>query len=101
MGLGTILLTNKGFTLYHLTTDSSSMTSCTGGCAQAWPPLLLPKGVDRVAGGGLKGFSTITRRGGGRQITYRGMPLYTYAGDARPGQASGQGIGGVWFAVRA
>src|SRR5262245_36562639 len=82
MGLGTILRTNTGFTLYHLTTDSSSMTSCTGGCAQAWPPLLLPKGVDRVVSGGRKGFATIMRPGGGRQVTYRGMPLYTYAGDA-------------------
>jgi predicted lipoprotein with Yx(FWY)xxD motif len=101
MGLGTILQNSKGFTLYQLTTDSSSMSSCSGGCAQTWPPLLLPKGVDRVVSDGLKGFSTITRPGGGRQVVYRGMPLYTYAGDARPGQANGQGIGGVWFAVRA
>ena len=27
------------------------------------------------------------------------MTLYTYAGDSKPGQANGQGIQGVWFAV--
>jgi predicted lipoprotein with Yx(FWY)xxD motif len=101
MGVGTVLRTSKGLTLYQLTTDSSTTSTCSGGCAQAWPPLLLPKGFDRIVGDGLTGFSTISRTGGGRQVTYHGMPLYTYAGDSRPGEANGQGIGGVWFAVRA
>jgi len=49
----------------------------------------------------LKGFSTIVRASGARQVTYHGMPLYTYAGDSGPGQANGQGVGGVFFAVKA
>jgi len=101
MGVGTVLRTSKGLTLYQLTRDSSTMSTCFGGCAQVWPPLLLPKGFDGVTGDGLKGFSTIARPGGGKQVTYHGMPLYTYAGDSRPGEANGQGIGGVWFAVKA
>jgi hypothetical protein len=45
---------------------------------------------------------TITRSSGATQATYNGHPLYTYAADAAPGQASGNGInasGGVWHEV--
>ena len=39
---------------------------------------------------------------GGRQAGHlRDFPLYTYSGDSAPGQANGQGVGGVWFAVPA
>jgi hypothetical protein len=27
------------------------------------------------------------------------MPLYTYTGDTKAGEASGQGVGGTWFVV--
>ena len=33
-------------------------------------------------------------------VTYNGWPLYTYASDIQPGQATGQGIdlnGGKWY----
>jgi hypothetical protein len=33
------------------------------------------------------------------QLTYDGWPLYRYSGDAKPGEANGQGVGGVWFAM--
>ena len=46
-------------------------------------------------------FGTIKRPEGTLQVSFDGMPLYTFAGDSRPGQANGQGIGGVWFAVKA
>jgi hypothetical protein len=35
----------------------------------------------------------------GRQVTYNGHPLYTYSGDAAPGDAKGQGKLGKWFVV--
>lgn len=34
------------------------------------------------------------------QATYKGHPLYTYAGDTAPGQVKGNGLGGVWHALR-
>jgi hypothetical protein len=40
------------------------------------------------------------RPGGATQATYDGHPLYTYAGDAAPGQAKGNGLnvlGGLWW----
>jgi predicted lipoprotein with Yx(FWY)xxD motif len=34
----------------------------------------------------------------GDQVTFNGMPLYTFTGDSKPGQVNGQGIDG-FFAV--
>ncbi len=98
-GIGAVLVNGKGLTLYHLTTDTSTKTTCTGGCAQVWPPLLATNGNPPPSPGALGTFGTIKRPDGGLQVKFNGMPLYTYAGDSHPGQASGQGIGGTWFAV--
>jgi predicted lipoprotein with Yx(FWY)xxD motif len=45
-------------------------------------------------------FGLLKRPDGTLQVTYNGMPVYRYAGDSGPGQSNGQGIGGVWFAVK-
>jgi hypothetical protein len=77
---------------------------CTGGCASLWPPLTVPAGTTKVAGGAgvsSSDLGIIMRTDGSHQITYKGMPLYTYTGDTKPGQASGQGVGGTWFVVTA
>jgi predicted lipoprotein with Yx(FWY)xxD motif len=40
---------------------------------------------------------------GGRVVTYDGWPLYTYADDVQPGQATGQDIDlndGEWYVIR-
>jgi hypothetical protein len=42
---------------------------------------------------------TITRSNGTIQVTYAGHPLYFYKGDTKAGQAKGQGVENVWFAV--
>ena len=61
---------------------------------------MLAEGGAAPSGMGLPGsLSTISRPDGGRQVTYNGMPLYTYSGDAAPGEANGQAIDNVWFAV--
>jgi predicted lipoprotein with Yx(FWY)xxD motif len=96
-GVGSVLVNAEGFTLYYLTTDAQSQVTCTGGCAQTWPPDLVTNTPDAA---GLSGeLGTIANPSGGTQLTYDGWPLYTYAGDSAPGQANGQGVGGVWFAM--
>lgn len=96
-GVGKVLVNADGFTLYYLETDAHSSVTCTGDCATTWPPELVtatPKAA------GLPGtLGTIANPAGGEQLTYDGWPLYSYAGDSAPGQANGQGIGGVWFAM--
>lgn len=101
-GIGTALVDSRGFTLYHLTTEKNGQIQCTGSCAGVWPPLLVTSGGAPTAAAGLTGtVATITRPDGGVQVTYNGMPLYTYSGDSGPHQANGQGVQGVWFAVTA
>jgi predicted lipoprotein with Yx(FWY)xxD motif len=98
-GLGTVLDTSAGLTLYHNTQESHGMIVCTGACAGTWPPLLVSGAVPSTPTGTTGAFGTITRPDGTKQLTLNGMPLYTYAGDSAAGQATGQGLGGVWFAV--
>lgn len=97
---GPILTTAKGFALYTYTADQPGGAGCVGGCLQYWPPLLLPSGVTKpVPGPGVSGLGTFTR-GGRLQVTYHGLPLYTYVTDKQPGQVTGQDAvdsGGKWL----
>jgi predicted lipoprotein with Yx(FWY)xxD motif len=101
--LGTILATDTGMVLYTYTADSPGKTGCTGTCLQYWPPLLLGSGVKHpVAGPGVSGLGTFARPEGGTQVTYNGMPLYTYVTDTQPNEATGQRVvdaGGTWYVV--
>ena len=97
---GTTVLTNaQGFTLYWFGPDTASKSSCTGSCAQIWPPVKGPA----TAGTGVTGtLGTVNRSDGTVQATYNGHPLYTYTADTAAGQANGNGLnvnGGVWHEV--
>jgi predicted lipoprotein with Yx(FWY)xxD motif len=98
---GVTVLTNaKGFTLYSFAPDTSTKSACNGACATSWPPEKAPANASSVKAP----FATITRSGGGTQVTYRGHPLYTFVGDRSPGQANGNGVnafGGLWHEVPA
>ena len=97
--IGPVLADAKGLTLYWYAKDTAMTSACTGSCATAWPPLT---GKPAAAMGfKLVGkFGTITRANGVMQATYKGHPLYTYAGDMAPGQVKGNGLGGVWHALK-
>jgi len=95
-----VLTTSAGFTLYYFTPDKANHATCTGGCAQYWPPLTLRSGKP-VAPKGLKGKLADFRSGGALQVSYNGHPLYTYASDSKPGQANGQGASGQWYVATA
>jgi len=98
-GVGTVLVDSNGMTLYYYKQDSGGTSSCTGSCATAWPPLVLPTGASTpTAGQGIDAskLGTITRADGSIQVTYDGKPLYTYQGDMSSGEATGQGVGGFF-----
>jgi predicted lipoprotein with Yx(FWY)xxD motif len=98
--LGRVLVDADGRTLYAFTSDSATASTCTGGCAQAWPPATAPSSP--AAGDGVTAApSVITRDDGSKQVVAGEHPLYTYAGDATAGEATGQGSGGTWFVVAA
>ncbi|KIF73042.1 hypothetical protein QR77_01600 [Streptomyces sp. 150FB] len=100
--LGTILLDAKGRTLYVFDKDTSSKSMCTGACATQWPPSIVT--AKPKAGKGVKSdmLSTSTRSDNKKQVTYNGHPLYTFAGDQKPGDTSGQGVnafGAKWYVI--
>jgi predicted lipoprotein with Yx(FWY)xxD motif len=96
--IGPVLADSKGFTLYWYAKDTRMSSACAGSCATAWPPLtgtaMAAMGV-RLTGK----LGAISRTGGIQQATYKGHPLYLYAGDTAPGQVKGNGLGGVWHVL--
>lgn len=96
--LGTILVSANGRTLYHSSSETKNAVKCTGSCAREWPPLLIAAGVTPVAAPGVSAslLGTVKRPDGKFQVTYHGMPLYLYSGDAKAGDVKGQGEGGIW-----
>src|SRR5512143_1268189 len=55
---GAILTGPDGRTLYTYSADSAGTSTCTGGCATAWPPLTVPAGQTPTAGTGVTGTLT-------------------------------------------
>lgn len=95
-GVGKFLTDSKGMTLYIFKKDSPGKSACAGPCVEKWPLYFREKVSvpDGVLGGD---FGTINREDEKRQTTYKGSPLYYFAGDKAPGDVLGQGIGDVWF----
>jgi predicted lipoprotein with Yx(FWY)xxD motif len=97
--IGATVLTNaQGMTLYSLSAERGGKFICTSAsCTQVWHPLSATGGTP----GGVASLSTTTRPDGSQQVTYKGMPLYTFAQDQHPGDAKGQGFKdvGTWSAV--
>lgn len=94
----TVLTTTKGRTLYSLSVEKHGRFVCTASCLSTWHPLRVPSGVRPT--GPVK-LGTIERPEGGTQVTYRGRPLYRFAGDTKAGQANGEGFKdvGTWHAA--
>jgi predicted lipoprotein with Yx(FWY)xxD motif len=92
---GGVLADGKGMTLYIFKRDSPMQSVCNDGCAKAWPPFIATEAAKE--GGD---FSILTRKDGSKQWAYKSQPLYYYAGDAAPGELTGEGSGGVWYVIR-
>src|SRR5437016_2543612 len=96
---GTVLVDAQGMTLYHLSAEQHGKWICTSAaCTQVWHPLVASSSAPSGTVGSL---GTIKRPDGTLQVTYKGMPLYTFVKDTKPGEATGQGFKdvGVWTAV--
>ena len=90
---GTVLTGPNGMTLYTHAGDSATSSTCTGGCATAWPPLTTTG--QPTAGAGVTGqLGTLTRADGTTQVTYGGLPLYYWQGDTKAGDMTGDGVNG-------
>jgi predicted lipoprotein with Yx(FWY)xxD motif len=94
------LTDSNGMTLYYYTRDADGQSACYGGCAQAWPIFYAPK-VTIPSSLDPEDFGTITRTDGTKQSTYYGWPLYYWVKDKKPGDMTGEGVGKVWYILKA
>src|SRR5437660_2637582 len=100
--LGPILVDAKGFTLYFFVPEQGTKIVCTGDCVATWRPLMATGAAAPVSTVPLPGVvATVDRPDGGRQVTYDGWPLYTYAQDRGPGDTQGKGAAGERFVAQA
>jgi predicted lipoprotein with Yx(FWY)xxD motif len=90
-----VLTTADGMTLYTYAQDSERVSNCYGQCAANWPPAKMSGPVTLE-----EGMSAIERRDGTKQLALNGKPLYLWVGDKKPGDKTGDGIGGAWSVAR-
>lgn len=92
---GTILTDTKGMTLYTFDNDGDASSACYDGCAKKWPPLTALK-TDKADGD----YKPIARKDGTMQWSHDGKPLYRWQMDKKPGDITGDGVGGVWHVAK-
>jgi predicted lipoprotein with Yx(FWY)xxD motif len=88
---GKALVDGKGMTLYTFDRDTAGKSNCNGQCAANWPAL--PAAADAKPSGD---WTVVARDDGGKQWAYKTKPLYTFNKDAKPGDATGDGLNSVW-----
>ena len=98
-GIGSYLTNGTGWTLYTFARDipTNGTSRCMGVCVRNWPlfyaaNLNLPSGLDATS------FTVVTRSDGGKQLAYKGYPLYYFINDTKPGDTNGQGFLNLWSA---
>jgi predicted lipoprotein with Yx(FWY)xxD motif len=95
ISLGRVLAASNNHVLYLFTVDAKNKSHCDSTCRMTWMPV--KSKASPVAGAYVRGSHLgLTAK---NQVTYYGHPLYFYAGDSAPKQASGQGVGGSWYVV--
>jgi predicted lipoprotein with Yx(FWY)xxD motif len=98
--VGAVLATTDGHTLYTLTDANGAAVDCSGACLSAWPAYTVAATAKVKAPKGVKSLSTTVDT---HQVTWKGLPLYTFAGDSAAKMANGNGItsfGGTWSVVK-
>jgi predicted lipoprotein with Yx(FWY)xxD motif len=101
--LGSHLVDGSGRSLYYFAKDvpaggtQAAVSNCNAGCLPIWPIF----NADSVVAQGINATDVgqITRSDGSKQTTYKGFPLYYYAGDTAAGDTKGEGVNGIWYVV--
>jgi len=98
--LGRYMTNETFFTLYYFLNDTpgNGISHCSGECIENWPPFYVE---DLNVNPELDpdDFAAITRDDGKMQLTYKGWPLYLYAGDTKAYETNGQGANEAWFVI--
>jgi predicted lipoprotein with Yx(FWY)xxD motif len=76
--------TRTGYSIPYNLAKAVGTRGCTGACTDTWKPVRAPADAHS------RGFWEVaTRSDGSKQWAYKGGPLYTYAGDTKPGDIGG------------
>ena len=94
-----ILVDSNGMTLYVQEKDKPGKPACTGACLQAWPPLKASGAITVGPGLTASKYTTVTASDGTKQVAVNGFPLYLWMNDTKPGQATGQDVGGFYVVL--
>jgi predicted lipoprotein with Yx(FWY)xxD motif len=102
--LGQVLTDSKGMTLYVFSDDIDLTSHCAaaGSCIAIWP-VFYSDNITVSDGLTASDFATITRGDNQKQTTYKGYPLYYFAGDTKAGDINGDGNVATefkWYAAK-
>ncbi|WP_421912852.1 hypothetical protein [Mesorhizobium sp.] len=86
----------SGMTLYSYDKDEKGKSNCYDKCAANWPPLKAEAGAKAD-----DEWSVVDRTDGSKMWAYDGKPVYTFVKDTKAGDMNGEGVGGVWHALKA
>lgn len=96
--LGFVLALANGQVVYVYDKDTKGgPPACTGSCASIWLPVTGGNPVPSPADTGLGTFGTVAGANGAKQVTYNGMPLYTFKGAKA---LTTKGNGGMWHVIK-
>ena len=82
-------------TLYTFDKDEPNKSNCNGDCAKNWPPLMAAANA-RPEGE----WTIVERTDGTRMWAYDGKPLCLWMKDKKPGDVTGDAVGGVWHVAK-
>ena len=98
----TYLTGPSGRAIYLWVADAMDKSSCSGACAQAWPPVTTTGKPSAGSGVTASDLGTIKRSDGSEEVTYKGHPLYYFIADKSAGETKGQGsnsFGAKWWLI--
>ena len=97
--LGKVLTDVKVETLYMNTKDSYRNRTCDAECLKRGVPMHSFGAPTAGAGAQASLLGTLNFGPGVTQVTYNKHPLSFFQGDQAPGDAKGQGLENLWYAV--
>ena len=94
---GSYLTDPKGMTLYIFDKDTKGVSNCYNSCEAIWP---IYAATSNTTSNLPVNITIIKRTDGSIQYAWKGMPLYYYSKDTKPGDVLGDGIGNIWHIAR-
>jgi predicted lipoprotein with Yx(FWY)xxD motif len=95
-----IIVAASGKTVYLYMPEGTSTTSKVPAALKAaWPAVTVSGAATAGAALDKAKIAVQSQPDGTKQVAYNGHLLYTFQGDAGPGTASGEGLGGIWFVL--